>query len=288
MAAWRENHKTDSGSFFRRAVIVVVLLAFVAIAIILGRSVILRQRDGVHTAQNAAAPSGDAAQSSLSGTYTLRAYTLNGSEHSAADAEKENGKAWYLIFNGDGSGYACIMDQQPCSFRYTDLELRLDDGSVYPYQAAGDTLTVYGNAVMVFEKGDIQEEQASFQLGHSTWHGTLKISKHSGKGSLANGEWPVWGIIHTDSEGKSYFELYDKEFYTVEDVPVLSMWVKVYDDHIEPISDQVDAWYFDLPLTGDALNVFTLYLKDNSLSRSFWYTCGKEHCNIYFEIYPDI
>ena len=283
MTMSKENHKDDGRSFIRRFVIVVVLLVFATAAVFLVRSVLLRQRAGVHTKQNAAASSAQAGQLLLNGTYTLRAYTLSGKEYAAEETEKD----WYLVFNGDGIGYACIMDQQPCAFRYTDQELRLDDGSVYPYQAAEDVLTLYGSAVMVFAKGDPLETQASFQLGHSTWHGTLKISKHSGKGSLANGEWPVWGIIHSDSDGNSYFELYDKEFYTIEDIPVLSMWVRVYDDHIEPVSGQTDAWYFDLPLTGDTLNVFTLYLKDDSLSRSFWYTCGKEHCNIYFEIYPD-
>ena len=290
MAHQMNNQKMDSGTIVRRAIILAVLLVFILAAFFLIGRIAARQRAGIHTAQHSEAASVQSDHASLSGYYTLRAYSLNGETHDADALEKEGRGSWYLLFNGDGSGYACIMDQKPCGFQDDGREIRLEDGSIYPYQVTEDSLTLYGSAVMIFAQGEPnpeEEDAHGFQLANSTWSGTLKISKHSGKGSLTNGERPVWGIIKENSSGEYYFELYDKEFYTIEDLPVLSMWVNVFDDHIEPVSDQEDAWFFDLQLTGDELNVFKLYLKDDHLSRSFWYTCGKEHCNIYFEIFPD-
>ena len=290
MAQQMNNQNTESGSVLRRVIIIAVLLVFILVAGFLISRMLVRQNAGIHTAQRSETVSVQSDSASPTGYYTLRAYSLNGEAHGAEVVEKEGRSSWYLLFNGDGTGYACIMDQKPCCFQDTGQELRLEDGSVYPYQVTEDSLTLYGSAVMIFTQGEPNQEGAEeqgFQLAHSTWFGTLKITKHSGKGSLINGERPVWGIINDDGKGNYYFELYDKEFYTIDDMPVLSMWVNVFNDHIEPVSGQEDAWYFDLHLTGDELNVFKLYLKDDHLSRSFWYTCGKEHCNIYFEIFPD-
>ena len=43
-----------------------------------------------------------------------------------------------------------------------------------------------------------------------------------------------WGYIGETSDGSHYFEVYRDG---MPDDPVITMWVNVYDDHIEPILD---------------------------------------------------
>ena len=50
-----------------------------------------------------------------------------------------------------------------------------------------------------------------------------------------------WGYIGESEDGSHYFEVYRDG---MPDDPVITMWVNVYDDHIEPILDGSD-WVLD-------------------------------------------
>ena len=71
-----------------------------------------------------------------------------------------------------------------------------------------------------------------------------------------------WGYIGESDDGSHYFEVYRDG---MPDDPVITMWVNVYDDHIEPILDGYD-WVLDQNITESDAYKFNLYPYNDSIS----------------------
>ena len=231
--------------------------------------------------------------SALTGHYTLRAYAI-GERDYGSDAVASTGyDSWYLHFNGDGTGEALLFSDQPLSFQYDEQTLSFSDGSSLPYSISGETVTISGAATLIFEKENgsctafsSSGAQNPLWLG-STWYGTLEIRGHAGAGALKDGTQEIWGILDESQDGRVYFELYDVPDYDEDDVPVLSFWATRYEDHIEPLIGNQDAWFFDRWLTKSDVKLLTLYCQDGEIHCSYPYKNGKETCVIEFSLQPD-
>ena len=70
------------------------------------------------------------------------------------------------------------------------------------------------------------------------------------------------GYIGESDDGSHYFEVYRDG---MPDDPVITMWVNVYDDHIEPILDGYD-WVLDQNITESDAYKFNLYPYNDSIS----------------------
>ncbi|MBR1456813.1 MAG: zinc ribbon domain-containing protein [Oscillospiraceae bacterium] len=276
----------------RLALIALILVVFGAAAFVLIRRTAQEQTSGIHTDRGSfeAVAASAVSLPELNGYYSLRAYSLGGKEYGEEDLRDSAYGEWYLVFNGDGTGYAYFLDNPPSPFTCTDKQLHFEDGTSLNYSYTDESVTVYSSAVMIFSLSDAHGADALDleTLADTTWFGTLRISGHSGKGSLKNGEIPVWGIIGSTDNGEQYFELYDKEAYTASDVPVLSMWGRVEGDHFIPVIGSENAWLFDLWLDATATPDFTLFYRDKCISTEYHYEHGKERCDISFTIYPDL
>ncbi len=116
----------------------------------------------------------------------------------------------------------------------------------------------------------------------SRWSGYLTISKHRGEGSLSDGILPIRGLIGT-ADGQTFFEL-----YTEDDpdgtAPILSLWVQLRGDTMEPVIGLHDARYFDIWLDERDVPLFTLRSENGVLSHSYDYNDGTEKCRIEFQI----
>ena len=297
------NRNERSISPGRLIVILLILLVFAAAAFVLIRSSIRSQAAGIHTQRKETRVSveGPAAEA----YYTLSAYSLGSQDVAEAETGTVNHQSWYLLFQGDGTGVACILDQGPSPFTYTDDALVFEDGSSLRYEIEGSTLTLYSGATLIFTRG-VQPAGASAAADipaaadmspaaadtarippESTWYGVLEIHSHSGKGSLSEGGRNVWGIIGSAEEGQTFFELYDVADYDLDDLPILSMWIRLEGDHFVPLIGEEDAWIFDRWLDPGDVDDFTLYLEDESLSASYRYVYGKEKCTIQFTVSLD-
>ena len=104
MAHQMNNQKMDSGTIVRRAIILAVLLVFILAAFFLIGRIAARQRAGIHTAQHSEAASVQSDHASLSGYYTLSAYSLNNYQPTPYTRD---GKAWertMSILRGEYAG----------------------------------------------------------------------------------------------------------------------------------------------------------------------------------------
>ena len=112
--------------------------------------------------------------------------------------------------------------------------------------------------------------------------GLLEIRDHTGEGSLKEGVYPVWGRIDKGDQG-SYFELFH-EGEDEEDLPILSLWVRLDYDTIRPRIGVHDSWYFDVWLDERDTEAFTMTMENGSLSNTYRYDDGTEQAVIEFHI----
>lgn len=294
-AAWDPERTHGTNTRMRRIGALAILLVFLAAAAFFAFRNAKNSSPGVHTqneSSETAAPA-PAAIPGLSGYYTLSAYSLGEREYDK-NALKETGyESWYLIFNDDGTGYACILDQPALPFTCSGDKLLLEDGNRLSYSAQGDTVTVYSGATLIFTRSSAQAPEvdaapdASGQIPlDSFWHGELEISNHKGTGTLENKRFEVWGVIGETASGEQYFELYDVPEFSADDEPILSMWVQLDGDRLVPVIGDEDAWLLDMWLLPSDKKAFTLYLNDDTLSCKYHYVLEKESCDVYFLISP--
>jgi len=121
--------------------------------------------------------------------------------------------------------------------------------------------------------------------GDMHFYGDMELYDCSG--SYADGSYDVWGYIRTDSDGKTFLELYDTKDYTSSDAPFLSMWIDLYSDHIEADIGNENAWILERYLTADDAGYFSPYLDNGALKFDYPYKNGGDSCEIFITLRED-
>ena len=107
------------------------------------------------------------------------------------------------------------------------------------------------------------------QLLNTTWYGWIRYEHYDGFDSrdyFDTDTYDCWGYIEENSACETYFEVYQDG---LPDDPVISMWVKVYDDHIEPVLGS-DSWILDTAIPQEESYNFSIYPVNDSI-RLLWY-----------------
>ena len=102
-------------------------------------------------------------------------------------------------------------------------------------------------------------------LGNTNWYGWLRMENYKNvpnRDYFDTDTYDCWGYIGETSDGSHYFEVYRDG---MPDDPVITMWVNVYDDHIEPILDGSD-WMLDQHIDDSEAYNFNIYPYDNCIS----------------------
>ncbi len=128
-------------------------------------------------------------------------------------------------------------------------------------------------------------EPAALRSG-SWWHGFMFISSYEGNDETWDGSYEIWGYIGTDSDGRSFFELYDSDTVDDDTFIILSMYVELYSDHFVPVIGEEDAWLLDLYLSEADTEAFTLYFQGDSLEFRYAYQDGENACDVSVVVYP--
>ena len=102
-------------------------------------------------------------------------------------------------------------------------------------------------------------------LGNTNWYGWFRMENYKNvpnRDYFDTDTYDCWGYIGESDDGSHYFEVYRDG---MPDDPVITMWVNVYDDHIEPILDGYD-WVLDQNITESDAYKFNLYPYNDSIS----------------------
>ena len=102
-------------------------------------------------------------------------------------------------------------------------------------------------------------------LGNTNWYGWFRMENYKNvpnRDYFDTDTYDCWGYIGETSDGSHYFEVYRDG---MPDDPVITMWVNVYDDHIEPILDGYD-FVLDQNITESDAYKFNLYPYNDSIS----------------------
>ena len=237
--------------------------------------------------EETAAPDAAASDSGLKGYYRLSGYSSAGGEAIPADVDG------YLIFNGDGTGVACLPGCPAQSFTCSASQLRLSDGTVFSCTAEGDTVSLRSGALLVFTRSETQEDFGVIQAEpgdipiNSRWTGVLEISGHKGEGTLKDGTMDVWGLIRESDSGRQYFELFAAGDREEESRPILSMWVQIDGARLVPVIGEKDAWLFDIWLENADEAALSMSYKSGRLRCSYRYAVEEESCTVSFRLTPD-
>lgn len=123
----------------------------------------------------------------------------------------------------------------------------------------------------------------------SSWLGEVSIRNHAGSGRIEEGDYELWGILDTVSDGSLYFELYDREdANNSEASPVMSFWAKLDGSRIVPVVDaeEQDGWLLNLWLTDADESELVFTLENGVLSASYFYydAESREACDLVFTL----
>ena len=218
------------------------------------------------------------------GIYVLESafddeYTLSKEELALVDMD-----AFYFELRADGTGET-YMDE------FVSFQWR--DGNLYPltdpntpamtYTREGDLLTIeYDGMTMIFKRSDTKPEidpallnggddfdpddgNTYADLGNTSWYGWFRMENYKNvpnRDYFDTDTYDCWGYIGESSDGRHYFEVYRDG---MPDDPVITMWVNVYDDHVEPILDGYD-WVLDQNITKSDAYKFNLYPYNDCIS----------------------
>ena len=233
------------------------------------------------------------------GIYVLESasddeYTLSKEELTLVDMED-----FYFELRADGTGET-FMDEF-VSFQWRDGNLYpLTDPNTpaMTYTREGDLLTIeYDGMTMVFKRSDTKPEidpalpdggddfdpddgdgpnepdppyayddgNTYEDLGNTNWYGWFRMENYKNvpiRDYFDTDTYDCWGYIGETDDGSHYFEVYRDG---MPDEPVITMWVNVYDDHIEPILDGYD-WVLDQNISEDQAYNFYLYPYNDNIS----------------------
>ena len=229
------------------------------------------------------------------GIYVLESasdseYTLSKEELALVDMED-----FYIELRADGTGETYMEDF--VTFQWKDgnfYALTDPDTPAMTYTREGDLLTIeFDGMTMVFKRSDTKPEidpalldggddeydgpdepdppytyddgNTYADLGNTNWYGWFRMENYKNvpnRDYFDTDTYDCWGYIGESEDGSHYFEVYRDG---MPDDPVITMWVNVYDDHIEPILDGND-WVLDQNITESDAYKFNLYPYNDNIS----------------------
>ena len=238
------------------------------------------------------------------GIYVLESasdseYTLSKEELALVDMDD-----FYIELRADGTGETYMEDFVTFQWKDGNFYALTDpDTPAMTYTREGDLLTIeYDGMTMVFKRSDTKPEidpsalggteeptdgdgwldgtdgpnepdppysyddgNTYDDLGNTNWYGWFRMENYKNvpnRDYFDTDTYDCWGYIGETSDGRHYFEVYRDG---MPDDPVITMWVNVYDDHIEPILDGYD-FVLDQNITEDQAYNFYLYPYNDHIS----------------------
>ena len=221
-------------------------------------------------------------------------YTLSKEELALVDMQD-----FYIELRTDGTGETYMEDF--VTFQWKDgnfYALTDPDTPAMTYTREGDLLTIeYDGMTMVFKRSDTKPEidpallnggddldpdgsdgpnepdppysyddgNTYDDLGNTNWYGWIRMENYKNvpnRDYFDTDIYDCWGYIGESEDGSHYFEVYRDG---MPDDPVITMWVNVYDDHIEPILDGYE-WVLGQNITESDAYKFNLYPYNDSIS----------------------
>jgi len=222
------------------------------------------------------------------GIYVLESaydgeYTLSKEELALVDMED-----FYFELRADGTGETYM--EEFVTFQWKDgsfYALTDPDTPAMTYTREGDLLTIeFDGMTMVFKRSNTKPEidpdllggtdepdppytyddgNTYDDLGNTNWYGWFRMENYKNvpnRDYFDTDTYDCWGYIGESNDGSHYFEVYRDG---MPEDPVITMWVNVYDDHIEPILDGYD-WVLDQNITKSDAYKFNLYPYNDSIS----------------------
>ena len=238
------------------------------------------------------------------GIYVLESasdseYTLSKEELALVDMED-----FYIELRADGTGETYMEEFVSFEWRDGNFYALTDPNTpAMTYTREGDLLTIeFDGMTMVFKRSDTKPEidrsalegteeptdgdgwidstdgtdgidppytyddgNTYDDLGNTNWYGWFRMENYKNvpnRDYFDTDTYDCWGYIGETSDGSHYFEVYRDG---MPDDPVITMWVNVYDDHIEPILDGSD-WVLDQHIDDSEAYNFNIYPYDNCIS----------------------
>ena len=238
------------------------------------------------------------------GIYVLESasdseYTLSKEELALVDMED-----FYIELRADGTGETYMEDFVTFQWKDGNFYALTDPNTpAMTYTREGDLLTIeFDGMTMVFKRSDTKPEidrsalggteeptdgdgwldgtegtdgidppysyddgNTYDDLGNTNWYGWFRMENYKNvpnRDYFDTDTYDCWGYIGETSDGSHYFEVYRDG---MPDDPVITMWVNVYDDHIEPILDGSD-WVLDQHIVDSEAYNFNIYPYNDCIS----------------------
>ena len=233
------------------------------------------------------------------GIYVLESasdseYTLSKEELALVDMED-----FYMELRADGTGETYMEDFVTFQWKDGNFYALTDPNTpAMTYTREGDLLTIeYDGMTMIFKRSDTKPEidpallnggddfdpddgdgpnepdppysyddgNTYADLGNTSWYGWFRMENYKNvpnRDYFDTDTYDCWGYIGESEDGSHYFEVFRDG---MPDAPVITMWVNVYDDHIEPILDDYD-WVLGQNITESDAYKFNLYPYNDSIS----------------------
>ena len=218
------------------------------------------------------------------GIYVLESssdseYTLSKEELALVDMED-----FYIELREDGTGETYMEDFVTFQWKDGNFYALTDPNTpAMTYTREGDLLTIeYDSMTMIFKRSDTKPEidpallnggddfdpddgNTYADLGNTSWYGWFRMENYKNvpnRDYFDTDTYDCWGYIGESEDGSHYFEVFRDG---MPDAPVITMWVNVYDDHIEPILDGYD-WVLGQNITESDAYKFNLYPYNDSIS----------------------
>ena len=238
------------------------------------------------------------------GIYVLESasddeYTLSKEELALVDMED-----FYIELRADGTGETYMEEFVSFEWRDGNFYALTDPNTpAMTYTREGDLLTIeFDGMTMVFKRSDTKPEidrsalegteeptdgdgwldgtegtdgidppysyddgNTYDDLGNTNWYGWFRMENYKNvpnRDYFDTDTYDCWGYIGETSDGSHYFEVYRDG---MPDDPVITMWVNVYDDHIEPILDGSD-WVLDQHIVDSEAYNFNIYPYNDCIS----------------------
>ena len=183
----------------------------------------------------------------------------------------------YVLLKKDGSVEMMLFGQY-MDASWANGKIEMEMGSV-PYTVSGDKLSFEtGGLKFEFERSadtppppgeayvyeGFISPTTELMIG-SEWYGVAVVSnfKPEKEAAKVNGPHDMWGYFDTDSDGRPFFELYDTP--EMEDTPLLSLYINLYDTYFQADIGHEDAWLLGLYLDESDEYYFSPTLNNGAL-----------------------